>query len=190
MYNPVTMSLGDRVIVDYSLTMLTSEVAREDIEDLNEADLHIFGHEPQQRSKITGWIGNKQAVGLTRSDGSVLLLGIGRQPGRTPVPGISSLAPRSIYRVRDLARPEYESVDVADGAADVLPGWLTVIDCGSALSERVTWQPLYASAPQPSWEEILGGTRGSMPIAASPPLPSVPQTADHPKRRPDIPVTP
>ena len=47
-----------------------------------EADLLYFGKEKEQKSKITGWIGTKQAVGLHRSDGSLILLGIGREPGR------------------------------------------------------------------------------------------------------------
>lgn len=133
LFSPVGMGQGDEVEVEYSLTMLPSEVLREHIEDLNEADLHFFGKAQEQRSEIVGWVGTKEAVGLRRSDGSLLLLGIGREPGRVPVPAETSAQARRSCRAFDLARPRTEPVAIEDGEIEVRPGWITLVDCGSVL---------------------------------------------------------
>lgn len=170
MFNPLPMRAGDRVLVDYTLSFLTSEVGREDIEDLNEADLYLFGDEKTQKSTITGWIGTKQAVGVKRSDGSLLLLGIGQEPGYVPVPALSQTAACSTYRVYDLVRPVYEHAAVVDGVVGVIPGWFTVVDCGSALHEPHSLGEAHALDTVPSWDEVLKGVPNSVTSPTLPPL--------------------
>ena len=133
LYTPLGMKAGDEVEVEYTLTMLPSEVLREDIEDLNEADLLYFGKEKEQKSELVGWIGTKQAVGLRRSDGSLLLLGIGKEPGRVPVPASSRAQARQVYRAQDMVRPQVEELKISEGTVEVRPGWFTVVDCGSVI---------------------------------------------------------
>ncbi len=133
LFTPLGMKAGDELEVEYSLTMLPSEVLREDIEDLNEADLFHFGKEKEQKSEITGWVGTKQAVGLRRSDGSLILLGIGREPGRLPVPTGTQAQARRICRSFDLIRPQVQDLQITEGSVEVKPRWVTIVDCGSAL---------------------------------------------------------
>lgn len=133
LFTPVGMKTGDEVDMEYSLTMLPSEVLREQIEDLNEADLLYFGKEKEQKSQITGWIGTKQAVGLRRSDGSVILLGIGREGGRVPVSAATQAGAKRACRAFDLVRAQVEELKITDGTVEVKPGWFTLVDCGSAL---------------------------------------------------------
>lgn len=132
LYRPLGMKLGDQVDIEYSLTMLPSEPLLTDIEDINEADLWIFGKEKEQRSSIAGWMGTKRALGLRRSDGSIILLGIGTEPGRVRVPPDTLKQLKQAYLLFDPGRPRFEAVDVEDGSVEVRPRWLTVLDCGSA----------------------------------------------------------
>jgi hypothetical protein len=134
LYTPLGMKAGDAVDIAYSLTMLPSEPLHTDIEDLNEADLFVFGDAKQQRSPIVGWLGTKQALGLVRGDGSVILLGLGTQPGRVKLPEATGPQAKRAFRVFDLGRPQYEKAAIAEGAIEVRPRSVTVIDCGSALN--------------------------------------------------------
>jgi hypothetical protein len=133
LYNPLGMQTGDQVEIEYSLTMLPSEPLLTDIEDLNEADLWLFGTEREQKSRITGWLGTKRAIGLTRSDGSVVILGIGNKPGRVRIPQTARQLKRS-FRLFDLGRPTWEQAEIAEGQVQVRPRWVTVLDGGSALN--------------------------------------------------------
>lgn len=135
LFTPLGMKAGDEVEIEYGLTMLPSEVLREDIEDLNEADLYLFGKEKEQKSQITGWLGTKQAVGLQRSDGSLIALGIGREPGRLRVPAMSQEKAQRVYRFFDLVRSQRERLQIKGGTVETKPGWFTVIDCGSVLNQ-------------------------------------------------------
>lgn len=130
------LQAGDRIDVQISLTMLPSEVCREDIEDLNEADLHLFGADPEQAAGIAGWVGTRNAVGLLHGDGSMILLGLGREPGEVPVPAATVAKATNAYRLFDLVRPTYDYLDLKGNRVEVRPGWITVIDCGAAL-----WEP-------------------------------------------------
>ena len=132
LFRPLGMKGGDTIVVDYSLSMLPSEPVFTEIEDLNEADLWIFGNAAVQKSRITGWLGTAEAIGLTRSDGSAIILGIGAKGGRFPVPETATRATRS-FHVTDPGRPRWEPVSIVDGRVEVLPRRITVFDGGSAL---------------------------------------------------------
>lgn len=138
-FNPLAMKAGDKIEAEYSLTMLPCEVSREEIEDLNEADLHIFGSAKEQSAPIAGWFGTKNAVGLQRTDGSLILLGLGRGPARVPLPAATAEKALNAYRLFALAEPTYDYLDLSQGTVEVRPGWITVIDCGAAL-----WEPVPA----------------------------------------------
>ena len=133
LYTPLGMKAGDQVDIDYSLAMLPAEPLHTDIEDINDADLLTFGTEKAQRSRIVAWLGTKQAIGLERSDGSVILLGIGTKPGRVPLPERTVERAKRVFRFFDIARPKYQALSIADGAVDVRPHHVTIVDCGSAL---------------------------------------------------------
>jgi hypothetical protein len=139
LYHPMPMKAGDLLETEYSLTMLPCEVTREEIEDLNEADLHFFGTEKEQTAAVAGWLGTKGAVGLLRSDGSLTLLGLGRQASEVPLPASTQGNAVNAYRLFGLAEPAFEHLDVGRGTAEVRPGWITVVDCGAAL-----WEPVPA----------------------------------------------
>jgi hypothetical protein len=113
--------------------MLPSEPKPTDIEDLNEADLFFFGKAPEQKSQVTGWLGTKSALGLLRSDGSVIVLGIGREPATFQLPDETVRQAKQSFRVFDLGRPRYQNLTIANGAVEVRPGWVTVVDRGSSL---------------------------------------------------------
>ena len=132
LFRPLGMKGGDTFLADYSLSILPSEPIFTEIEDINEADLWIFGKASDQKSRITGWLGSKEAIGLTRSDGSVILLGIGGRAGRFPVPEAARAARRS-FHVTDLGRPKWEQASIIDGHVEVRPRRITVLDAGSAL---------------------------------------------------------
>ncbi|HID22702.1 MAG TPA: hypothetical protein EYP14_09920 [Planctomycetaceae bacterium] len=132
LYRPLGMKSGDRIEIEYSLTMLPSEPLPTDIEDINEADLWIFGKEKEQESTVVGWMGTKHSIGLRRSDGSVILLGIGTEPGRVRVPPETRQRLKRAFLLFDPGRPRFEPVSVRDGTVEVRPRWLTVLDCGSA----------------------------------------------------------
>ena len=125
-------SEGDRVEIEYSLAMLPAEPLPTEIEDLNEADLWLFGKEQDQQSQIVGWLGTKEAIGLERSDGSVVLLGLGRRPARVPIPEAAVRSAKRVFRLFDQGEPVWEKADIANGAVEVFPGWITVVDGGSA----------------------------------------------------------
>ena len=134
LFNPLGMKkAGDQVEIEYSLWMLPSEPLHTDVEDLNEADLHFFGKEKEQKSQITGWTGTKQAMGLVRSDGSIILLGLGTQPGRVKVPEATRSAAKRAFAIFDLRSEQYRKLEVTGGTVEVRPRSVTVIDCGSAL---------------------------------------------------------
>jgi len=133
LYAPLGMEAGDQVDIEYCLTMLPSEPLHTDIEDINEADLFFFGKEKEQKSQIVNWIGTKRAIGLQRSDGSIILLGIGTRPGRVKVPEATQAKARRVFRMSDLGRPRYQKVKIANGTVEVRPRRVTVLDCGSAL---------------------------------------------------------
>ncbi len=145
-FNPLTMKAGDRITADYSLTMLPSEVRREEIEDLNEADLHFFGNEKEQNVPVAGWIGTRNAIGLRRADGSLILLGLGREPAQVPLPAGTMARAVSAYRLFALSEPTYDCLDLGQGTAEVRPGWITLVDCGAALWEPT---PVYNGDPAP-----------------------------------------
>jgi len=133
LFQPLGMKAGDRVDIEYSLTMLPTEPLHTDIEDINEADLFFFGKENEQRSRITGWIGTKEALGLTRDDGSVVLLGIGTKAGRVAIPEASQAKAQRVFRMFDLGRHRNcRALEIVDGKVEVRPRWITVVDCGSA----------------------------------------------------------
>jgi hypothetical protein len=134
LYAPLGMQKpGDEVEIEYSLFALPSEPKHTDVEDLNEADLCFFGKFKEQKSQIVGWQGTKNALGLLRSDGSAILLGIGREPGTVRLPEPTCRQVRRAFRAFDIARPKYERLKIADGAVEVRPGWITVVDGGSAI---------------------------------------------------------
>jgi hypothetical protein len=153
LFGAMALGPGYWIEAEYSLTMLPCVVTREEIEDLNEADLRFFGTEKEQTAAVAGWFGTKTAVGLLRSDGSLILLGLGREPGRVPVPAGTVNKAVSVYRIFDLVDPTYDQLDLKGGTAEVRPGWITVIDCGAAL-----WQPV----------PVLDWMSGYYPNAAAP----------------------
>ncbi len=133
LFTPLGMKAGGQVDIEYSLTMLPGEPLHTEIEDINEADLFFFGKAKEQRSQIVGWLGTKQAIGLERSDGSVILLGIGAKPGRVKLPAATPKKAKRAFRVFDLGRPRYQKIEIAGGAVEVRPRHTTVVDCGAAL---------------------------------------------------------
>ena len=137
LFAPLGLQSGDTVEAEYSLTMLPSEVTREDIEDLNEADWAIFGGAGEHLAPITGWVGSKDAVGLQRGDGSLIVLGIGPEPATFPVPTASRGRVRRAYRLADLGDPHCDMLEANLDPLEVRPGWLTVLDCGAALLKPV-----------------------------------------------------
>lgn len=194
MFAPVGMRAGDKIDIEYSLTMLPSEATREDIEDLNEADLYLFGGEREQAAPITAWIGTKSAIGLQRGDGSLILLGIGSEPGRVAVPAASQARAQNVYRVFDLPQPSYEMLAISRGAVEVRPQWFTVVDCGGALQ---TPPPMVTATgdrpPEVNWD-ILPEPVGAAPSAAAvsatpppaPPLPPAVNPASPPPGSPAV----
>jgi len=151
----LAMQAGDRIDAELSLTMLPCEVSREDIEDLNEADLHFFGTDQEQTASIAGWLGTRNSVGLYRSDGSIILLGLGREPARVAVPAATVAKAVNAYRLLDLTRPTYDYLDLQGNSVEVRPGWITVVDCGAVL-----WDP------SPTLDSMLFG------FARPPPFPA------------------
>lgn len=133
LFQPLGMKSGDRVDIEYSLTMLPSEPLHTDIEDLNEADLFFFGKEQEQRSPVAGWLGTKHAIGLRRGDGSAILWGIGETPGRVTLPATTAANAKRVFRMSDLGRPRYEPLLIEDGSVEVHPRCGTLVDCGAAL---------------------------------------------------------
>lgn len=156
LYGPLAMRSGDVLETEYSLTMLASEVTREEIEDLNEADMYFFGTAKEQAAEIDRWIGSRSALGLVRSDGSAILLGLGREPARVPVPASTASRAREAYRLFCPGELVYERLDVHGGTVEVRPGWITIVDCGAAL-----WEPVLV----PGAGAGGGGERPSVPAA-------------------------
>jgi hypothetical protein len=155
---PLALRVGDWVEAEYSLAMLPCEVRREEIEDLNEADLLFFGAEQSQAVPVTGWIGTQGAIGLVRGDGSVILLGLGRAPVQVPLPASTVVCAVSAYRLFDVGRPAFEFLDLDQGTVAVRPGWITVVDCGAALLEPITMlqSPTYGTPRVPLGAEATG----------------------------------
>ncbi|NLF17555.1 MAG: hypothetical protein GX595_09880 [Lentisphaerae bacterium] len=186
LFSPLNLRAGDRVDVDYTLSLLPCEVTREDIEDLNEADLHLFGDVSQQRSSIAGWVGNRQAVGLRRDDGSLLLLGIGRENGVFPVPAADLARARMAYRVFDLPSPTYEMVALDRQGLEVRPGWFTVVDCGSALfAPRETLLQPIGPPPETTWDLPQAPAATAEPDTAPAAPAPAPAPTPPPAGRPD-----
>lgn len=130
---PWTLKAGDRLDVEYTLQCLPSEVLREQVELINEYDLVFFGEERQAKSKIVRWYGTKDVCGLIRSDGSAVLLGISRRPGHYAVPEDVRGKLQRVFRLSDLRNCNYAREPLKEGRTKVLPGWVTIVDCGSAL---------------------------------------------------------
>ena len=168
-FNPLVLKAGDKIETEYSLTLLPCEVSREEIEDLNEADLHIFGSVQEQAAPIVAWLGTPQAIGLQREDGSLLLLGLGRQPARVPLSAATVAKAANAYRLFALAEPTYDYLDLAQNTVEVRPGWITVVDCGAALWEPVPplagvdYYPLNG-APPPTGDPDPGAGRQPWPL--------------------------
>lgn len=134
LFRPLGMNRpGNQVEIEYSLTMVPSEPLHTDIEDLNEADLHFFGKEKEQKSTIVGWTGTKQALGLIRSDGSLILLGLEQKPAHVKLPEATQTAAKRAFGIFDLRSEKYEPREITGGTIEVRPRWITVIDGGSAL---------------------------------------------------------
>ena len=133
LFFPWTLKAGDRLDVEYTLQCLPSEVLREQIELINEYDLAIFGEERKATSKIVRWYGTKDACGLVRSDGSALILGIGKRKTHYPIPPAVRKKVKVVFRLGDLRNCRFVTDPARGGAAAVHPWWVTVVDCGSAL---------------------------------------------------------
>ena len=148
LYTPFAMAAGDRVDIGYSLTTLRSVPNREQIEVLNEADLALFGTEATQRSTVVGWVGNEAAIGLKRSDGSMVIVGTGKSYTTIPVPSSTLPAVVEAYRYFDPAYPVPVAMDVSGGTIAVEPGRTTVLNAGSALVTMLP--PTSTSTPSTS----------------------------------------
>lgn len=133
-YFPWKRKAGDRLDVEYSFQCLPSEVLREEVELINEYDLVFFGEERQAKSKIVKWYGTKDACGLIRGDGSVVLLGLSRRPpSHYTIPENVRGKVQRTFRLSDLRSCNYTQEPVKEGRVKVLPGCVTIVDCGSAL---------------------------------------------------------
>jgi hypothetical protein len=131
MFFPWELKKDDRLDVEYTLQCLPSEVLREQIELINEYDLVFFGEEREATSKIVRWYGDKNACGLLRSDGSAVILGIGKHATQYLVPAAVRPQVKGIFRLNDLRDCNFIRAPI-EGRADVLPRWVTIVDCGSA----------------------------------------------------------
>lgn len=135
LFGPLNMKRGDEVEMKYSLFFLPSEPLFTDIIDLNEADILFFGTDPGQKSPVAGWVGTKDAIGIHREDGSLLLrgLGSGSKAARFPLPEGTRRRVRRVCRFVDMAQPEVTEMGMVDGTVEVIPGAFTLVDCGAVL---------------------------------------------------------
>lgn len=144
LFFPWTLGDGDWLDVEYTIQCLPSELLREDVEKINELDLLFFGEEKDAKSTIVRWYGTKEACGLIRSDGSALILGLGRERSMFPLPAESRRNARIVFHSNEQSPLNCVEDPVPNGEAIVRPGWVTVIDCGSALKgpqNRALLQP-------------------------------------------------
>ncbi len=137
LFSPLGMKKGDQIEIEYSLYFIPSELQLTDVMDLNEADIKVFGDESSQKSPLRGWVGTKDMVGLTRADGSMLILGLAGGSGRLPLPGDSAGKARSIQLLSDVGRDIRSAAKVEDGMVEAAPGEFVIIDCGAALEPEV-----------------------------------------------------
>ena len=134
LFRPFKMNKGDELNIEYSLFCLPTEVMLTDIYDLNEADLFFFGKEKEQKSEIVSWLGTKDAFGLMRSDGSIILLGVKPGSSMIEIPQESLRNAKRIVQVFDLGRPQFRELKPIEGKVETKPGWFTVVDCGSVIN--------------------------------------------------------
>jgi len=132
LFFPWDLKAGDRLDVEYTLQCLPSEVLREQVELINDYDLVFFGEEREAKSKIARWYGTKDACGLLRSDGSALILGIGKGTTHYPIPLAVHKKATSVFRLNDLRNCNFVTDPAPDSRAEIQPGWVTIVDCGSA----------------------------------------------------------
>jgi hypothetical protein len=141
LYLPWVLDTGDWLRAEYTLQCLPSVVLREEIEKINEFDLALFGEEREAKSTIVRWYGTREACGLVRSDGSALILGLGPSYSSYPLAPDVRRRAVSVFRLNELAHCNWSEDPADNGSAVVRPGWVTVVDCGSALdgpSKRIT----------------------------------------------------
>jgi hypothetical protein len=133
LFSPLGMKQGDEIEIEYSLCFIPSELQLTDVMDLNEADVSVFGDESTQRSALSGWVGTKDMVGLTRTDGSMLVRVLAGGPGRFPLPASSVAKAKSIQRLSDIGRNIRTAARFEDGMVEAAPGEFVIIDCGAGL---------------------------------------------------------
>jgi hypothetical protein len=132
LYQPLHMQAGQEISTQYTLFAMPSEPRREQIEDLNEDDLYYFGPAAEAKSKISGWYGTKDVLGLIREDGSATLFGIGKQK-ESFLLNKAVMDKVKCWKVVDLGTDRTAPLSVREGRVEVFPGFVTVIDAGSAL---------------------------------------------------------
>ena len=137
LFSPVEMKKEEQMEIEYSLHFVPSEPQLTDIMDLNEVDINVFGDESSQKSPLSGWIGTKDMIGLTRADSSMLLLGLAGGPGRLPLPEDSAAKAKSIQRLSDVGRDVRSVAKVERGMVETAPGEFVIIDCGALLKPAV-----------------------------------------------------
>lgn len=135
LFGPLGMQQGDEVEIKYSLFFLPAEPLVEDIRELNDMDLQVFGTEPVQKVPITAWVATQEVLGLQREDGSLILRGLGGGTTPRPFPIAPELAARAqrISRFASLDQSDVEDLRVTAGEVSVLPGVFTLVDCGAVL---------------------------------------------------------
>ena len=131
-YLPLEMKAGDEIATEYTLYALPSVLRREQVEDLNEADLYYFGNASQTKAKIRRWYGSKNVCGLIHEDGSAVLLGIGKEQESFRLNNLPGKTTR-VWRVVDLGIDRVEALPIEESDVMVYPGFVTVVDAGSAL---------------------------------------------------------
>ena len=131
-YLPLAMKAGDEIAAEYTLYALPSVLRREQVEDLNEADLYYFGTAAQTKAKIRRWYGSKNVCGLIHEDGSAVLLGIGKEQESFRLNNLPGKTTR-VWRVVDLGIDRVEALPIEESDVMVYPGFVTVVDAGSAL---------------------------------------------------------
>lgn len=132
LFFPWKLTAGDRLDTEYTLQFMPSEPLREEIELINECDLILFGPERTTRSPIVGWYGTRDLCGLIRADGSALLLGIGENASAYPIPEAVRPSVKRVFRFSDIRNSNWAVAPAEGRNAVVEPGWITVVDCGSA----------------------------------------------------------
>jgi hypothetical protein len=132
LYLPLQLRSGDEITADYSLYALASVLTREQVEDLNEADLHYFGTASQAKCKIVNWYGTKNVCGLIREDGSSTLIGIGKEPEHFSVSKTAAGDLRA-WQVVDIGQNQVKRLAVEPSGVEVFPGFVTIVDAGTAL---------------------------------------------------------